>query len=145
MGRSHTHEWRPLDEDDPVFEDGAAIFRQQCDHVEILGSQTSSRHDETFYEEGAQCPETQHIRMDMRTLGIGDDTFTFAKCVNDWFSRNEDHEDFETVESAVMEIEQAMRDGEGEIDEIDPDATHGRVVAEYNDITAIYTPNGVEE
>lgn len=62
----HDHEFvEPTRE---IVEDGAWIVEYDCSHVEILGSQTCDRLDETFYEEGASCEAYKHVRLDVSRL-----------------------------------------------------------------------------
>ena len=67
----HEHQFEG-EPDWEYFEDGAFIASWRCDHVEILGSYTSERHDETFYEEGARCEEVKRVRMDCKRIYVQD-------------------------------------------------------------------------
>lgn len=56
---THEHEWH-LDHDTPCEYYGTDLFvRERCEWVEITGSTTSERLDETFYETGAECAATR--------------------------------------------------------------------------------------
>lgn len=63
----HEHEWHPS-EDTPVIEDGAAIFTEECNFVEITESTVSEKHDEIFHGEGESCDATQHTQFEETTL-----------------------------------------------------------------------------
>lgn len=58
-GRDLTHEHEWMDEAPDVFWDGDVFVSWTCGWVEITGSQHSERHDETFYETGAECCATK--------------------------------------------------------------------------------------
>lgn len=63
MVEPHEHEF--FEPDSEIIEDGAWIAIYNCSHAEVTGSQTSERHDETFYEYGAECEATKWIRLDV--------------------------------------------------------------------------------
>lgn len=62
---THEHEWHPIEDLYPVFEDFAAIFHEKCEWEEIIDSHRSKRHDEIFYEVGASCEKTRSFRFDI--------------------------------------------------------------------------------
>lgn len=75
LGRHHTvpsngheHEWHVDEGQDLIYEDGAVFLHEECEYVEIIDSQTSARHDETFYETGYECEATKTYRFDLVTI-----------------------------------------------------------------------------
>jgi len=121
---THEHEWRP-DEESPVFEDGAAIFFEYCDWVEVTGSTTSERHDETFYSYGAECDAQRSYRFDECYLWHADGRGTPLNASWDEYSGE--------TQDKVMEITQ-----NGEIDSICPDPSFGRVVLEKDENRLVF-------
>jgi hypothetical protein len=69
---SHEHEWEPIPELYPVFEDWAAMFHERCTWEEIVDSHRSKRYDEVFYETGASCEETRNFRFDLAKIDVHD-------------------------------------------------------------------------
>ena len=71
---AHEHEWWPENVDVDWDED--LFVTWHCDFVEITGSTTSERLDETFYEEGAKCAATKtavyEVRIEYRGTPIED-------------------------------------------------------------------------
>jgi hypothetical protein len=65
---AHDHEYRPVEDRFPLFEDGAAIFFFECEYTEITGSVTDHERDETYYSEGYSCDETKTIRFDLKKM-----------------------------------------------------------------------------
>lgn len=122
---THDHEWR-LVEEAPIIEDGAAIFREECEWVEITGSTHSKKHDETFYSEGAECEEHRTYRFEYSHLVLGDGTEIELPTIENW-------ENADQMESEMVEyIEGAHHIGEANID-VDPDRDVGEVViSAYN-------------
>jgi hypothetical protein len=64
----HDHEWRLRNGNNPIIEDGAAVFFEECDWVEITGSTHSEKHDETFHSYGADCEATRSWRMESSSI-----------------------------------------------------------------------------
>ncbi len=133
MVRNHQHEWRPLDDQQPIFEDGAVVFYEECNFVEVHGSYHSERLDEVFYDEGEQCDETRTIRLDLVRFE-GEVEKEFEDNVNGYIIHHSDEIEDE-IETALLKIEYAMRENKGEVLEIDP---HDRVIVEYEGIRAVY-------
>jgi hypothetical protein len=126
--QQHNHEFR-LTHESPVFEDGAAIFIEACEWVEILGSVTSERHDETFYNEGAECDETRSYRMELDELYRNGEL---------WLSFPLDRELTTEEEIAIMELAETANEGNAVIEELDPDPDDGCVIVSYNNLKIIY-------
>ena len=63
---SHKHEW--VTTEDPLIEDGAAIFHEHCNWKEVTSAVHSAKHDETFYGYGGECEEARHYRMEASTI-----------------------------------------------------------------------------
>lgn len=55
---SHEHRWYPGEKENPMFEDGAAIFRDYCDY------------SEGRYRDEWSCDETRSIRCDIERVVI---------------------------------------------------------------------------
>jgi hypothetical protein len=118
---THDHEWR-LQNAEPALEDGRAIFMEECGWVEITGTATSERLDETFYETGAECDEVNRY----------------------WFNAERaerKHENSSNTEYNYAPFE-AVEDVEinGEIVDCDSDKDLGRVEVETDDWIVIYKP-----
>jgi hypothetical protein len=126
----HDHEYRPLDETRPLFEDWAAIFQQECDFAEIVGAVHSERHDEVFHGTGAECDETRKVRMDASYL---------------WYPGGRgvpvtDRKDAcEEVADLVDEIESAAGNGDAAITSLDPDPEDGEVRVQHRNYTLVYS------
>jgi len=58
-GLEHEHEF--IKEDVDILVDESVWFNFPCLWVEVTGSYTSDKHDETFYDEGAECGATKQI------------------------------------------------------------------------------------
>jgi hypothetical protein len=56
--RSHEHEWEPTGADGPIFEDGAAIFFDECMYAE------------GEYDEGWHCEETRSFRCEIERITV---------------------------------------------------------------------------
>lgn len=65
---AHEHEWRPVEDSFPMYEDGAAIFHYRCKYVERTGESYSAKHDETFYDIGYECDEHKTVRYDIEEI-----------------------------------------------------------------------------
>jgi hypothetical protein len=116
---THDHEWRPI-EDSPIIEDGAAIFREECNWAEVTSAVTSEKHDETFYGYGAECDETRHYRMEVAWAEKKrDDAPNIIYLASEF-----DH--FPLVK------ERALIDAHsnGKLTDVDPDKAYGGVKAE---------------
>jgi len=106
LTHEHEFEW----EHDPIFEDGAAIFVERCQYVEILGSHTSERYDETFYNEGPRCEEEQRVRLELTH---------FRTLTDDWIdvsSWRELDPKYSPIADTVRELLEEIESGRYEID-----------------------------
>lgn len=121
---THDHEWRLVDGMNPIIEDGAAIFREECDWVEITSSTHSEKHDETFYGEGAQCDATRSFRME-------------AKSVT---KKREGKPDIEYLIDGHYDEEPALIavESSGEITMVDPEKNYGSVRVETENWSVTY-------
>lgn len=93
---AHQHEWRP---DPHVTWDEEVFVTFHCAFVEILGSATSERLDETFYDEGAKCMAEKTLVYEASIEGDFDD---------DEKSRIWEHlaeYEYDTVEDAHRDID----------------------------------------
>lgn len=124
--RSHEHRWRHEEEQvNPVIEDGAAIFHEECQYAE-------GRHGE-----GWQCEETRTYRFEYSTLESPSGIETELHDITDW-EHNAD-----TVRERIINIEEAF-DFHGPGDEVsfdvDPDPDAGVVTIEYKGWILTYEP-----
>jgi len=104
---SHDHEWRP-ELNDPILEDGAAIFQQKCDYAE-------GRWGERW-----ECEETRHYRFEM--------SWFEEKATRITYLASEINRLLMKWELAIMDVER-----NGEIVAIDPDEDYGYVTAETDE------------
>lgn len=117
---THDHEWR-LDEESPIIEDGAAIFREYCTWEEITSSSHSARHDETFYGTGASCDSSRSYRFEYSHLVLGDGTRIELPEIAEWEEAGE-------MEAEIVQyIEEAYHSGDADIN-ICPAEKFGEVV-----------------
>lgn len=128
---NHNHEWRPTGEG-PLIEDGAAIFYEYCDWVEITGSSHSKKLDETFYETGAECEETRSYRFEYSTLESPQGKIFELPTISEWDSIDDE------IQERIMTLEQ--RDSEDVEMSIDPDKNSGEVTIEYEGWKLTYEP-----
>lgn len=110
---SHTeHEWAPVEDDSGlVFEDGAAIIHQQCEWVEVTGSQTHDERDETYYEYGAECDETRTLRLELNQI----------RWVNVYGSSEAEEGTRKVTKYEIHDIEEALENGwvRGAVDDVE--------------------------
>lgn len=144
----HDHEWVPIEEDYPIIEDGAAIFREQCHFVEILGSYTDKQRDEVYYEEGEQCEETRSVRFEtayVKFINEDEPNLTFQRSSLEWLEEN-DEELWNSVMESEYEVARAYNrdDDDVEVVSIDPDKRLGSVVVRLNNVEVGYGPGLVE-
>jgi len=117
--QQHEHEWR-LRNEEPLLEDGRAIITEECGWVEITGTATSERLDETFYETGAECNEVNRYSFRAKRA-------------------ERKHENSSNTEYNYAPFE-AVRDGEinGKIVDFNPDKDQGCVEVETEEWIVIY-------
>jgi hypothetical protein len=121
---THEHEWRPQNGDNPVIEDGAVIFFEECDWVEVTGSTHSEKHDETFHSYGADCEATRSWRMEATS---------FTK-------KRESEPDVEYLIGEGHDEEPALiaAESQGEITMCDPEKIGGSVRVETEEWAVLY-------
>lgn len=105
--RSHEHEWRPFDED-PIIEDGAAIFQQECQYAEGR------------YGEGWQCEETRSYRFELAWVKKKSIGTIYLESELDYFPM--------VAEEGLIAVHQ-----DGEIIAMDPDEDNGYVTVETDE------------
>jgi hypothetical protein len=88
---THEHDWYPVEGRYPLYEDGALIFQLECEWVEINGATHSEKHDEVFYDEGAECNETKTVRFDIEEVSISTDEKTVDMTPEDVFDMMYEH------------------------------------------------------
>jgi len=81
---AHDHEWHMREDESGLeYEDAAVIIFEECEFVEITGSSTCERLDETFYETGYECEASRKNRFDLvgieRLHGLADQHEDFAE------------------------------------------------------------------
>lgn len=106
---AHEHEWHVReDESALLYEDGAVYVYEDCEYVEITGSATSERLDETFYETGFECDASRYHRFDLvgieRLHGLADQHEDFAETLCE--GRDYVLEAYDRDPKLVEEIEQ---------------------------------------
>jgi len=110
----HEHEWRHGDIDNPVIEDGAAIFHQQCRYVEGQ------------YGEGWECEETRTYRFEYSTLESPDGEKTELHDITEWEENDDD------IAEKVVSIEEAFHNFPDEVSfDVDPNSDCGQVTLTY--------------
>lgn len=123
--RSHEHRWRPDDMENPVIEDGAAIFHEHCTYAE-------GRHGE-----GWQCEETRTYRFEYSKLVSPDGHEYDVKPIDEW------EENIDLVKQKVVTIEERFHDlgpGDEVSWDVDPDPDCGVVTIKYDGWTLRYEP-----
>lgn len=148
-GPSHEHEWELAQRENPLLEDLAAIFTEKCRWVEILGSFTSEKYDETFYEEGAECDARRRYRFELayiKKLTDGEPDVTFYRSVIDFYQRVDD-ETWDWLMDIIRDVELSHYHGHDEIDVVscDPDRNTGEFVVRYNDAFEVGYGPGVHD
>jgi hypothetical protein len=119
--RSHEHEWRPGDMDNPVIEDGAAIFHERCQYAEGR------------YGDGWECEETRTYRFEYSTLESPSGITSDLHSIEDWEKNCDD------VRETIQCIEEAFHDGDTKWN-VDPDPDCGVVSIEWDGWTLKYEP-----
>ena len=123
--RSHDHEWRPGDMDNPVIEDGAAIFHERCQYAE-------GRHGE-----GWECEETRTYRFEYSTLESPGGKEWELPDITNWDEAPEE------IAQKVILIEERFH-GKGPSEkvnfDVDPDPDAGVVTIEYKGWTLKFEP-----
>lgn len=125
--RDHTHEhqWNEAGFDNPIIEDGAAIFHLQCTYAEGL-------HGEKW-----QCEKTRSYRFEYSTLTEEDGTVHELPTIGEWDDIDEE------IEKKVIRIEAEMMcngtNGDVSMD-VDPDPDRGVVTIEYDGMELRFEP-----
>lgn len=121
----HEHEFRGDDERaNPIFEDGAAVFFEECRYVE-------GRHGQ-----GWSCEETRSYRFEYDHLVLPNGHEVELPSIEDWDEVND------AIASIVITIEEAAwKNDPKEMNmKVDPDKTHGEVSIEWQGSTLVYRP-----
>lgn len=112
---SHEHRWRTV-EDSPIIEDGAAIFREECEYVEGR------------YGEGWECEESRHYRFEYSQIESPKGEKTELHDITEW------DENDSQVQANVVAVEEAYHNMPDETTiDVDPDPDGGVVIIEYNE------------
>jgi hypothetical protein len=123
--RSHEHRWWHDEEHiNPVIEDGAAIFQEECLYAEGR------------YGDGWQCEETRTYRFEydcVEVLGGGE---IQLPSITDWENVNDE------LSEVVVAIEEAWHNGDSraELSSIDPDPSGGEVAIGFLGYTLYFRP-----
>lgn len=121
---SHDHEWYPMDGLDPIFEDGAAIFHEQCEYAEGQ------------WGEGWECEESRYYRFEYDTLETQAGKCIDLPTISEWDNVSPE------IEEMVMHVEEALVNGhDGVVVKVDPDPDDGEVSVEYDDYVLTYAPD----
>lgn len=119
---AHEHEWELGDVDNPVIEDGAAIFHERCRYVEGR------------WGEGWSCEETRTYRFEYDELDTPDGDRIDLPDITEW----DDVSSY--AEERVLHIEQAFHEGNERVDiYVDPDPDSGCVELEMDGYTLRYS------
>jgi len=135
----HEHEWVPVEVDNPILEDMAAIFHEECRWAEVTSAVTSEKHDETFYGYGAECEAERHYRFELAYVELP----CGQRLDRNDIDRLEEQGDelFETVLDAVIGAERAFPE-DTEVVDIDPDSEVGQVVVRWDGYELRYEAGG---
>jgi hypothetical protein len=118
---SHEHEWvENPGVNDPLIEDGAAIFRQECNY------------SEGRYGEKYQCQETKTYRFEMDRLVFPDGFIYDLPTIENWDEISEE------IQKCIIEIEELPKE-DVEMN-IHPDPDNGEVAISYDGYTLCYEP-----
>ena len=118
---SHEHEWvENRGVDNPIIEDGAAIFFQECNYAEGR------------YGEGYSCTETNSYRFEYDRLVTPSGSEIDLPSIENWDDIDE------KVQEKLMEIESRPRE-DVEMN-IHPDPDNGEVAISYEGYTLCYEP-----
>lgn len=127
---NHEHEWEPTGRDDPIFEDGAAIFIQSCGYAEGR------------WGEGWACEETRSFRCDVdRIIKVREGAPNIAYLSGEENPRENWRHIERVYEDALVGIEmKSSRHEELELLDIDPpnDYGDGFVRVQYGDYIVEY-------
>jgi len=121
-----------MDREQPVFEDGAAIFIEVC-RWQPTKTHTDHARDEIYHEPiGPKCGEERRTRMDASYI---------------WYPSGQGapvpepgKELPERIEEGLIEVEQAAATDDAELVNVDPDPDCGEVRAKYDGWTVVYKP-----
>ncbi|AUX09923.1 hypothetical protein AArcSl_2300 [Halalkaliarchaeum desulfuricum] len=125
-------------DDNPFLEDLAAIWTEDCEWVEILDSYTSQKHDETFYEEGAECEATRSYRFELAYIALldeGEPEVVFQRSVIDWLKESGYDDVYDELIDIVDAVECKWYHNEDDIEavSVDPDRSTGEFVIRLGD------------
>lgn len=127
IDQPHSHEHEFLIDDSrvsPIFEDGAAIFHEECRYVE-------GRHGQ-----GYSCEETRSYRFEYHKLILPNGHEVKLPSIEGWDELSD------AVQEVIINIEEktATHDLNELNMTVDPDKTHGEVTLEWNGSTLTYRP-----
>jgi hypothetical protein len=121
--RSHEHEWESREANiNPVIEDGAAIFTDEC------------RYAEGQYGDGWQCEETRTYRFEYSELEWPDGEKQYVYEISEWESNTT------AVQAKVIQIEEEFLNGGDATIDVDPDPECGSVIIEWRGAKLRYEP-----
>lgn len=126
---SHEHEFREVEES-PIFEDGAAIFREECTHETVLNAEEGYE-GETVVTESIPCEEYRLTRLDPTTVELVN--------VEKEIDVPDEHDDWtQRIHDALIAIE--IHADDVTIEDVDPPdgSDDGRVVARCGNFRIIY-------
>lgn len=127
----HKHEWMPSN-DYPTFEDGAAIFIEECVHETVLGTERGYE-GERVVTDSIPCEETRSFRFEYDSL-----TYPDGKEV-DLPPFDEIIESPRDLQEQIIEIEEAVtQHPEQTIVDVDSDPDNGQVTITYDGYTLRY-------
>lgn len=126
---SHDHEWYPAEKENPIFEDGAAIFHDYCEY------------SEGRYGDGWSCEETRSMRFDIERVVIsreGEPDVTYLASTED---SADDWSYVHSVFERAIELVECGTEDDLHIRQIDPANKYGNGYVELTvgKYTVIYS------
>lgn len=129
---AHDHHFE-VTEDSPIFEDGAAIVREECVHETVLNSEEGYR-GERIATETIECDEHNLIWFEpISVLHLESDDI-YRKELDEW----EDGDG-----NLLLPVEEALHDADAkdpEVTAFDPGPQQGKILAEVSGYSIEYAP-----
>lgn len=135
---SHTHEWRPVEEMYPIFEDDAALFVEECKWEKELS--TEEGYDgERIVTSSIPCEEQRTIRFEPTVVRVemGNETAVYPE--GEFYTKRGKMATL--VQDAFFAINgHSANDDDVTIINIDPDRKQGLVVVQKSNYEIQYAP-----
>lgn len=128
---SHEHEWEPIQDASPLFEDGYAMFGERCIWENVQNAERGYE-GEYVVTDSIPCEKERWVKFEP-TVIAGDDIIGGEYDVPD------PHEELPVwAEDVLVGLE--VNPDERTIVKCDPDPDYGRVIVEYDDHTVLFKP-----